>query len=56
VPESARDDPARGRHGANKRCSNRRLLDSGYRFIYPGFRQGYAALLSALQPQADQGL
>jgi hypothetical protein len=56
VPESARDDPASRRRGANKRCSNRRLLDSGYRFIYPGFRQGYAALLSALPLRADQGL
>ena len=29
----------------NKRCCNRRLLESGYRFIYPGFREGYAAML-----------
>lgn len=28
-----------------RRCSNRRLLDSGYRFIYPSFREGYGALL-----------
>ena len=34
--------------GGNKRCSNRRLLDSGYRFRYPGFRDGYAAMLAAL--------
>lgn len=30
---------------ANKRCSNRRLAESGFRFSYPTFRQGYAELL-----------
>ena len=34
-----------GRAG-NRRCSNRRLLESGYRFLYPTFREGYAALIS----------
>ena len=29
----------------NKRCSNRRMLDSGYQFIYPTFRQGYRNLI-----------
>lgn len=29
----------------NKRLSNRRLLDSGYRFMYPTFREGFASLL-----------
>lgn len=33
--------PRRG----SKRCSNRRLLASGYRFRYPSYREGYAALL-----------
>jgi len=33
--------------GGNKRCSNRRLLASGYRFRYPSFREGYAAMLAA---------
>lgn len=32
----------------NKRCSNARLISSGYRFRYPTFREGFAALL----PQA----
>lgn len=30
-----------GRRGANKRCSSRRLQDSGYAFRYPTFREGY---------------
>jgi hypothetical protein len=29
----------------SKRCRNRRLLDSGYRLLYPGYREGYGALL-----------
>lgn len=29
----------------NKRCNNRRLLDMGYRFLYPGYRDGYTAIL-----------
>ena len=33
-----------GRPAGSKRCSNRRLLESGYRFRYPTFREGYAAL------------
>ena len=36
------DGPARG----SKRCSNARLLASGYRFLYPSFREGYAAVLA----------
>lgn len=34
--------PVRG----NRRCSNRLLLASGFRFLYPDFRSGYAALLA----------
>lgn len=33
------------RRTSNKRCSNARLLDSGYEFLYPTFREGYAGLL-----------
>ena len=31
---------------SNKRCSNRRLIASGYRFRYPTYREGYASVLS----------
>lgn len=34
---------------SGRRCNNRRLLDSGYRFIYPTFREGYASLLEENQ-------
>jgi len=30
-----------------KRCNNRRLLDTGYRFIHPDYRSGWNALLKA---------
>lgn len=33
----------------NKRCSNQRLLDSGYVFRYPTFKEGYAAVLDDLK-------
>lgn len=33
------------RRGGSKRCSNRRLRASGYRFRYPDFRSGYTELL-----------
>lgn len=36
--------------GQNKRCNNRRLCESGYRLLYPGYREGYGALLAE---QAD---
>lgn len=32
-------------HGANRRCRNARLLASGFRFLYPTWREGYRALL-----------
>jgi nucleoside-diphosphate-sugar epimerase len=33
------------RHQSNKRCSNAKLMASGYIFRYPAFRDGYMALL-----------
>ena len=32
----------------NRRCSNRRLRDSGYQFLFPTFREGYQAVLGEL--------
>lgn len=34
------------RRRSSKRCSNARLLDSGYRFHYPTYREGYAQVLA----------
>jgi len=33
----------------NKRCNNKRLLDSGFVFRYLGYRDGYAAVLAACE-------
>lgn len=40
-------DPAPRRVRGSKRCRNALLLASGYRFRYPTYREGYAALLEA---------
>jgi nucleoside-diphosphate-sugar epimerase len=33
----------------SKRCSNQRLIDSGYRFLYPTFKEGYKMVLEHLK-------
>ena len=35
------------RRRASKRCDNTRLIESGYRFRYPSYREGYAQVLKA---------
>jgi nucleoside-diphosphate-sugar epimerase len=35
-------------HRGNKRCSNRKLVKTGYVFHYPTFREGYEALLATM--------
>lgn len=44
-PESPRAAP---RRGTNKRCSSQRLVDSGFRFRYPTFREGYGPVVDEL--------
>ncbi len=38
-------DPAAMSRGGNKRCSSRRLVESGYTFQWPSFREGYGNLI-----------
>ena len=45
APRRIRDEEAAAR-GSGKRCSNARLRASGYRFRYPTYREGYAAVLA----------
>lgn len=45
APRRIRDEEAAAR-GSGKRCSNERLRASGYRFRYPTYREGYAAVLA----------
>jgi nucleoside-diphosphate-sugar epimerase len=41
------------RRAGSKRCRNARLLESGYRFRYPSFREGYGALLRRSSARPD---
>ncbi len=36
---------AKKRSAGSKRCSNKRLLDSGYQFKYPSFKEGYSEMI-----------
>jgi nucleoside-diphosphate-sugar epimerase len=45
-PPTSSEPDARGR-GAFKRCLNARLRQSGYSFLFPTYREGYGAMLSA---------
>ena len=46
LPAPPRADAGPGRRG--KRCRNARLTGSGYAFEYPGYREGYEAVLAGL--------
>lgn len=53
--EGADDDEAweaAGRRGTSKRCRSDRLVDDGYAFRYPTFREGYAPLIDGLAATA----
>lgn len=39
-------DARKGGRAGSKRCSNRRLLDTGFRFRYPDFRAGYREMIA----------
>lgn len=41
----------RGRR-SNKRCSNAKIAATGFRFVYPTYREGYAALLAGQQEES----
>ena len=45
LPEAAHSDERPSRRSGNKRCRSNLLTDSGYRFSYPTFREGYASLI-----------
>lgn len=39
-------DARKGGRAGSKRCSNKRLLESGFRFRYPDFRAGYREMIA----------
>jgi nucleoside-diphosphate-sugar epimerase len=47
-PRAAEKAEIAKRPRGNKRCRNARLVRSGYRFRYPTFREGYAAVLEEM--------
>jgi nucleoside-diphosphate-sugar epimerase len=48
--DTAEAESRTGRRGTNKRCSSRRLVDSGFIFRYPTYREGYEPLLDEARP------
>lgn len=48
-PSSGQPNPAKARrYGGSKRCVNKRLIDSGYVFKYPSFKEGYESILLSM--------
>ncbi len=45
---SSNHGPSGKRIAGSKRCKNQRLLDAGYQFIYPDYRNGYRQVISQL--------
>ena len=44
-------DARKGGRAGSKRCSNQRLLDSGFRFRYPDYRVGYGEMIDQVKHQ-----
>ena len=52
-PLEEKEAAGRRRAGVgSKRCSNRRARESGYKFRYPTFKEGYGALIRARRDKA----
>jgi len=47
-PRAASSADLHDRRASNKRCRNAKLLSTGYRFLYPSYREGYAEVLDAM--------
>ncbi len=47
--EAAGGEAPSARAATNKRCSNARLKASGYRFLYPSYREGYAEMIAEME-------
>ena len=47
--EAAGGEAPSARAATNKRCSNARLKSTGYRFLYPSYREGYADMIAELE-------
>ena len=47
IPPKREGEAPPRRHGGNKRCRNDRLVNAGYEFRYPSFREGFRALIES---------
>ena len=55
-PEPSEENAVdRRRRRSNKRCRNDRLIESGYRFRYPTFREGYGPIVDGFSREAGDG-
>ena len=48
TPPPTPGEASRRSRGGNKRCSSLRLRSSGYEFMFPTFREGYADLIASM--------
>ena len=53
VPHFMKEGEETPRRTGNKRLSNQRLLESGYRLAYPGFKEGYDEMCTLVAPSRD---
>ena len=51
-PLEEKEEAGRRQGVGSKRCSNRRARESGYKFRYPTFKEGYGALIRARRDRA----
>ena len=47
-PETGNERPSVSRTGS-KRCRNQRLLDTGYKFLFPTYKDGYSAMIDRIR-------
>lgn len=50
-PEQLSIDTDAPTRAGSKRCNNQRLLQLGYRFVYPSYRDGYASIIKNFKHQ-----
>ena len=53
APLPERTPPKPRARGSNKRCSSQLLRDSGYKFKYETYRQGYSKIIEDLKTRSD---
>lgn len=52
-PAHLQEDPNAKNRAGSKRCSNKRLIDSGYRLHYPSYQEGYTPIIKSFKAQVQ---